>query len=511
MAIREDKIGEIISIDDVKSYIPPDHPCFLVEKIVDRVDFSEWEEEHWDKPGNPAYHPRVLLRGVVQGYIDGVKSGRQVGRRVKTDLAYIYLCGVDGPDFRTFNRFYKEFADVIVCTIVETIDYAKEIGMLTIGVLGLDSTSVKANASTYNVASEKQINAILKTVYYIILKNEEEDELFGDQSGDEVPINLEDDEEFEKIYQNVVEYAKEQLDGEKLKFPARKQLKNAIKNPEKTIENLETSLENLKKSGQNTVNLTDNQCRWHHNKKNYEECGYYVQNIVELTSGLTMLSQAIPLATDSGQFVPMFELFEELYGPIGNEIPLDADYGYWGEETLIDINKHCWDAYIPNKLIASCSKKSPSDLDKFSDYNFIFSEDFTYCTCPNGHKLWEHPIEMTEKGLKTSYHVNHSVICKFCPDHDQCCYLKRIKEIIVYRGDPETEMFMKMQTQKGREIYEPRFSRGESPFGIAKEHKGMRQARAKGTENITLQASLTSIATNIIKINNYEIKNKKNT
>ena len=225
MAIRKDKIGEIISIDDVKSYIPPDHPCFLVEKIVDRVDFSEWEEEHWYTPGNPAYHPRVLLRGVVQGYIDGIKSGRQVGRRIKTDLTYIYLCGVDGPDFRTFNRFYKEFAEVIVCTIVETINYAKEIGMMTIGVLGLDSTSVKANASTYNVASEKQINTILKTVYDIILKNEEEDELFGDESGDEIPINLDDDEEFEKYYNKVVEYAKEQLEGEKLKFPAKKTIK----------------------------------------------------------------------------------------------------------------------------------------------------------------------------------------------------------------------------------------------------------------------------------------------
>ena len=161
MAIRKDKIGETISIDDIKSFIPQDHPCFLVEKIVNRVDFSDWEEEHWDKPGNPAYHPKVLLRGVVQGYVDGIKSGRELGRRVKTDLVYIYLCGLDGPDFRTFNRFYKEFADVIVCTIVETIDYAKEIGMMTIGVLGVDSTTVKANASTYNVASEKQINAIL--------------------------------------------------------------------------------------------------------------------------------------------------------------------------------------------------------------------------------------------------------------------------------------------------------------------------------------------------------------
>ena len=39
----------------------------------------------------------------------------------------------------------------------------------------------------------------------------------------------------------------------------KKQLKNAIKNPEKVVKNLERSLENLKKSGQNTVNLTDNE------------------------------------------------------------------------------------------------------------------------------------------------------------------------------------------------------------------------------------------------------------
>ena len=54
------------------------------------------------------------------------------------------------------------------------------------------------------------------------------------------------------------------------------------------------------------------------------------------------------------------------------------------------------------------------------------------------------------------------------------------------------------------------FKRGESPFGIAKKHKGMHQARAKGTTQLTIQALLTSIATNIVKINNYLIKNEKN-
>ena len=101
--------------------------------------------------------------------------------------------------------------------------------MLKIGSLALDSTTVKANASSFNVASEKQIRAILQTVYEIILTNEEEDELLGDDSGYDVPIDLKDDEEFEKYYQEVIDYAKSKLDDEKLKFPARKQLKNAIK------------------------------------------------------------------------------------------------------------------------------------------------------------------------------------------------------------------------------------------------------------------------------------------
>ena len=205
MAIRADKIGSKISIDDIRDFIPDNHPCFLVEKIVERVDFSEWEELHWDTP----------FKAVVQGYIDGVRSDRELGRRVKTDLPYIYLYGVDGPDFRTLNRFYKEFADVIVLTIVEVNKIAKNIGMMKIESLTLDSTTVKANASSFNVTGEKQIRAILETVYEIILKNEEENELLGDNSGYDVPIDLENDEEFKKYYNEVIDYAKSKLDDEK--------------------------------------------------------------------------------------------------------------------------------------------------------------------------------------------------------------------------------------------------------------------------------------------------------
>ena len=84
------------------------------------------------------------------------------------------------------------------------------------------------------------------------------------------------------------------------------------------------------------------------------------------------------------------------------------------------------------------------------------------------------------------------------------------KEIILYTGNRKTDMYMKMQTEKGKKAYEPRFSNGKSSFGLSKEFKGMRQARARGTLNMTIQALLTAIGNNIIKINNNSIKNNIN-
>ena len=130
---------EVISIEDIRDIIPKNHTCFLVEKTAVEVDFTEWEEEHWDKPGTPAYHPRILLRAIIQAYIDNIKSGRELGKRVKTDLSYIYLCCSYKIDFRTLNRFYKNYPNVITATLLKTILSAKKEGMKRLGELNLES------------------------------------------------------------------------------------------------------------------------------------------------------------------------------------------------------------------------------------------------------------------------------------------------------------------------------------------------------------------------------------
>ena len=113
--------------------------------------------------------------------------------------------------------------------MLEFVKYAKRNGLIKLNGLALDSTSIEGNASSYNVADENQMQAILNTIYEIMKNNEAEDELLGeDNDGSSIKFDP-DSDEFEEEYKKAVEFAKKHLDGDKLKYPAKKQIKNALK------------------------------------------------------------------------------------------------------------------------------------------------------------------------------------------------------------------------------------------------------------------------------------------
>ena len=259
----------------VSDLIPVDHICYLVIAIVNSIDVSEIEKKYRFKPGNPAYPRRMLLRLLVQAAIDGVWSSRKIDKLAHENVVYMYLAGNEKPNFRTICNFRSENKELIEAVFKKTVTSAKALGILKLGHLSTDGTKMKANASNNYTLSKAEIEAIREIIERGIAIDEEEDKLYGDKRGDELPPELNTQR---KIREKLKEI--EEASGRRLKSAAKKIIEQHALGDELRKEQIEEKLkkaeEELKKSGQNAVSLTDPEARFMENKKERIELSCHI-------------------------------------------------------------------------------------------------------------------------------------------------------------------------------------------------------------------------------------------
>ena len=96
----------------IEELIPEDHICFLVEALVDSIDFEAFDLKYAGA-GHPAYHPRVLLKILVMGVMDRVRSSRRLAKNARENVVYMHLSEKLAPDFRTISDFRKDNPEVV--------------------------------------------------------------------------------------------------------------------------------------------------------------------------------------------------------------------------------------------------------------------------------------------------------------------------------------------------------------------------------------------------------------
>ena len=134
----------------IEELIPEDHVCFLVESFVESLDYSIFEK-NCDGAGHPSYHPRVLLKLLVMGVLDRIRSSRNVARNARENIVYMYLAEKLTPDFRTISDFRKNNPDLIKVAFKHTVNLAKNEGMLDLSHFSTDGTKIRANASNKRI------------------------------------------------------------------------------------------------------------------------------------------------------------------------------------------------------------------------------------------------------------------------------------------------------------------------------------------------------------------------
>ena len=106
------------------------------------------------KPGESAYFRVMLFRVTLMGVFDGGLSSRGLEEQVNTNIAYMYLAGMQKPDFRTFARFKEQNRDLINQAFIKSIKMAKEENLVKLHKIGFDGTKIKVKSSLNNITDK---------------------------------------------------------------------------------------------------------------------------------------------------------------------------------------------------------------------------------------------------------------------------------------------------------------------------------------------------------------------
>ncbi|MBK5190114.1 MAG: transposase, partial [Methanosarcinales archaeon] len=108
----------------IADLIDEDHICRLVDEVVEGIDLKKIEEKY-DGPGSPAYHPKVMMKLLIQGTIDGIRASRKISKATHENIVYMYLSDRLGPDFQTICRFRKDNLETIKLVFAEIIKFSR--------------------------------------------------------------------------------------------------------------------------------------------------------------------------------------------------------------------------------------------------------------------------------------------------------------------------------------------------------------------------------------------------
>ena len=132
-----------VCLDD---WIDEDNPVRVVDAFVDALDLGElgFDGVVPEATGRPAYHPAVLLKLYIYGYLNRVQSSRRLEREAGRNVEVMWLTGRLVPDHKTIADFRKDNGGAIRQVCARFVALCREMGLLSGASVAIDGSKFKA-------------------------------------------------------------------------------------------------------------------------------------------------------------------------------------------------------------------------------------------------------------------------------------------------------------------------------------------------------------------------------
>jgi transposase len=145
-------------------YIAEDNPIRVVDVFVDELPLHElgFEGTEPAATGRPSYHPVVLLKIYIYGYLNRVQSSRRLEREAQRNVELMWLTGRLAPDFKTIADFRRDRGDAIRKVCREFVLLCRRLRLFTDGIVAIDGSKFKAVNNRDKNFTDRKLKARLE-------------------------------------------------------------------------------------------------------------------------------------------------------------------------------------------------------------------------------------------------------------------------------------------------------------------------------------------------------------
>ena len=449
--------------DRLEDWIGDDNAVRVVDVFVDELDLGGlgFGRVQPLSTGRPGYHPSLLLKLYIYGYLNRVQSSRRLEREAGRNVEVMWLTRRLVPDHKTIADFRKDNGPAIRKVCARFVALCRQLGLLADAGVAIDGSKFKAvNARDRNFTRAKmkrRMAQIEKSVGRYL------DQL---DSADRQEPSLGRTTKIDRLADKITKLREEMQRLEKLEV-------RMLGEPDQQISLTDPDARSMATSGQGSGVV-----------------GYNVQAAVDTRHHLIVAHEVTNEGNDRAQLSAMATKTKAALET--DRLDVVVDRGYFDGEEILACHDDGITVTLPKPLTSGAKAKG-----RFGKQDFVYlAEDDVY-RCPAGERLVYHYTNQ-ERGL--SLRRYWATVCRVCAIKDRCTTAKERR--ITRREHEDVLDVVQQRLDEHPEKMKQRRETVEHPFGTIKYWMGYTHFQMKTLKRVGTEMALHVLAYNLKRVIN---------
>jgi len=441
-------------------YVAEDNPVRAIEVFAESLDLGKlgFEGVEPEATGRPAYHPAVLLKIYIYGYLNRIQSSRRLERETQRNVELIWLTGKLMPDFKTIADFRKDNGPAIRAVCREFIVLCRRLELFAEAIVAIDGSKFKAVNNRDKNFTDRKLKA----------RMEQLEESIGHYLA-----------ELDRADREPTAVSEDQVS----------RLKDKIAGMKAHIERLNEIGAQMQQAPDGQVSLTDPDARsMATSGRGTGIVGYNVQTAVDAKHHLIVGHEVTNVGHDRTQLASMAKQARSATGH--NELTVLADRGYYSGEEILECDQSGITALVPKPLTSGSKAEG-----RFDKRDFVYLPEADEYRCPAGERAIRR-FTSIERGMKL--HKYWSSACPRCPIKAKCTP-SDYRRITRWEHEHVLDA-MQLRLERTPEASKLRRQTAEHPFATLKAWMGSTHFLTRRLPRVSTEMSLHVLAYNLKRV-----------